>query len=341
MGKKGSSGGVGNANKAAAKAAAAKAAAAAEDAFLEAALDEAEAEYSMADAFPAELQEGATVMIHGVKARPELNELRGTIKTLLFKRGLCVVKLLTTGEIVEVKPKYLTRGAAGNFSIEEILRDQPSHGVSDAAAKAKLHYRAAKSRDAQRPKKCEECNQGDIELKACGACHAAWFCGRECQRKGWKAHKKVCEDLKDMRMLVNQDNEPGSVLTGSQLTIIPRSSIALPPSLTGYSAEVLVLYPASVFEDPALPRLVRDQEAKNPAFKASLLTSIKYFFKKERTGVGNLTVEEIGDFCSDALFAFHQGFEGIREVLGPEVNDDSNGKWALRFLSSMDAPKGK
>jgi len=30
------------------------------------------------------------------------------------------------------------------------------------------------------------------KLSVCARCHGAWYCGKECQRDAWKAHKKVC-----------------------------------------------------------------------------------------------------------------------------------------------------
>jgi len=37
---------------------------------------------------------------------------------------------------------------------------------------------------------CEVCDEK--QGKQCTKCHAAYYCGKECQRKVWKTHKKVC-----------------------------------------------------------------------------------------------------------------------------------------------------
>lgn len=45
---------------------------------------------------------------------------------------------------------------------------------------------------------CDDCGKPDspwIPLKKCAKCKRAFYCDRECQKKGWKAHKKVCASL--------------------------------------------------------------------------------------------------------------------------------------------------
>ncbi|RPA79985.1 hypothetical protein BJ508DRAFT_377369 [Ascobolus immersus RN42] len=39
---------------------------------------------------------------------------------------------------------------------------------------------------------CGSCGRPDDKLLRCGRCRAIWYCGRECQRSHWKAHKQVC-----------------------------------------------------------------------------------------------------------------------------------------------------
>ena len=43
--------------------------------------------------------------------------------------------------------------------------------------------------------KCFEC--GKPGVKRCSRCKNAWYCGRKCQVKNWKAHKKVCDLVVD------------------------------------------------------------------------------------------------------------------------------------------------
>ena len=45
---------------------------------------------------------------------------------------------------------------------------------------------------------CAGCEKSFIqtELKRCGACNVAHYCGIECQRADWPIHKRHCKDLK-------------------------------------------------------------------------------------------------------------------------------------------------
>ena len=40
---------------------------------------------------------------------------------------------------------------------------------------------------------CHYCQTGTEALKACGACKKTRYCSRECQKKDFKVHKKVCK----------------------------------------------------------------------------------------------------------------------------------------------------
>ena len=40
---------------------------------------------------------------------------------------------------------------------------------------------------------CGTC--GKAATQRCSKCKSEWYCGRECQIKGWKAHKEICEVL--------------------------------------------------------------------------------------------------------------------------------------------------
>ena len=52
------------------------------------------------------------------------------------------------------------------------------------------------------PKSCATCKRykgdggGTVKLKNCGGCGGIVYCGRECQAKGWKSHKKDCKARK-------------------------------------------------------------------------------------------------------------------------------------------------
>jgi hypothetical protein len=41
------------------------------------------------------------------------------------------------------------------------------------------------------PPKCAEC--GNAAVKRCSRCKIEWYCGRKCQVKAWKKHKKMCD----------------------------------------------------------------------------------------------------------------------------------------------------
>jgi hypothetical protein len=43
---------------------------------------------------------------------------------------------------------------------------------------------------------CAHCGSADGKLRACGACNAALFCGRDCQLAAWPAHKAACKAVK-------------------------------------------------------------------------------------------------------------------------------------------------
>ena len=44
---------------------------------------------------------------------------------------------------------------------------------------------------------CAECG-GEAD-KRCSLCAEVWYCGRECQVKGWKAHRPMCEERREER----------------------------------------------------------------------------------------------------------------------------------------------
>lgn len=46
----------------------------------------------------------------------------------------------------------------------------------------------------QKATKCAGCGkeQGEVKFKPCAKCRSAMYCGRNCQKKHWKSHKKVC-----------------------------------------------------------------------------------------------------------------------------------------------------
>ena len=40
--------------------------------------------------------------------------------------------------------------------------------------------------------RCFHCQTESTKMMCCSQCHRAWYCGRPCQKKHWKEHKKAC-----------------------------------------------------------------------------------------------------------------------------------------------------
>ena len=47
---------------------------------------------------------------------------------------------------------------------------------------------------------CSECGKGGGDLQRCSTCKQTWYCGAQCQKAGWKRHKKTCVPLKEVRL---------------------------------------------------------------------------------------------------------------------------------------------
>lgn len=78
------------------------------------------------------------------------------------------------------------------------------------------------------------------DLFACSVCLAFWYCGKACQRQGWKqVHKQSCLRMKDERIHI-----PDSCLDSSEMPEFPMNLITLPPALTGLEKKVLCVIPA-------------------------------------------------------------------------------------------------
>ena len=45
-------------------------------------------------------------------------------------------------------------------------------------------------------KLCSACGKKSDALMKCRACKCVWYCGKECQNKHWKEHKKECKLIK-------------------------------------------------------------------------------------------------------------------------------------------------
>lgn len=71
------------------------------------------------------------------------------------------------------------------------LVDEPG---SPTRAVEDLFEGAASTSARERPR-CSGCGADAVGLRACSACRVALYCGEDCQRKAWRAHKAECARL--------------------------------------------------------------------------------------------------------------------------------------------------
>ena len=72
-------------------------------------------------------------------------------------------------------------------------------------------------------------------LKMCQRCHRAWYCSKECQVNGWKAHKAQCRPRYafmpgDMATLCNLNSQPE--LNGTLVTVLGRDERVMSDDLS-------------------------------------------------------------------------------------------------------------
>jgi len=60
--------------------------------------------------------------------------------------------------------------------------------MAGASASVDLAFKTLALKEA-----CSHCGKQRESLKRCSICKKASYCGAECQRAGWKRHKKTCE----------------------------------------------------------------------------------------------------------------------------------------------------
>jgi len=62
----------------------------------------------------------------------------------------------------------------------------------------KVSKTAKKGRDEipQALRLCASCKKGTVSVQLCGGCKALAYCDKVCQKNDWKAHKKICKELK-------------------------------------------------------------------------------------------------------------------------------------------------
>ena len=92
----------------------------------------------------------------------------GTVQSVVSPQGRCSVKVNGTTETIAVKPSMLWVPDK-NSPLYNPIRGSPG---------------------------CDHCSKATIKLKVCGGCHSVGCSSVECQRSAWKAHKKVCKEIK-------------------------------------------------------------------------------------------------------------------------------------------------
>lgn len=61
-------------------------------------------------------------------------------------------------------------------------------------------------------RKCQNCGMGQTDLRLCCGCREAWFCGKECKTKSWKAgHKQECVRMRRPLLHLTYTNNRESI----------------------------------------------------------------------------------------------------------------------------------
>mmetsp|Transcript_48393 Transcript_48393/g.94565 ORF Transcript_48393/g.94565 Transcript_48393/m.94565 type:complete len:963 (-) Transcript_48393:88-2976(-) len=92
--------------------------------------------------------------------------------------------------IEELIPMDIPTDAVPPFREEEERRPLSARGIKSSGINRSCHEETGKL------KRCHACNKMEgkkNELKRCGHCNIVAYCGRECQKKDWKEHKKICK----------------------------------------------------------------------------------------------------------------------------------------------------
>uniref|UniRef100_A0A7S1B3B4 MYND-type domain-containing protein n=1 Tax=Corethron hystrix TaxID=216773 RepID=A0A7S1B3B4_9STRA len=57
-------------------------------------------------------------------------------------------------------------------------------------------------------KVCATCGVSSLNLMACSRCKEVFYCGMNCQKKGWKVHKRICKKIDKEKTDNHDDNVP-------------------------------------------------------------------------------------------------------------------------------------
>jgi len=91
--------------------------------------------------------------------------------------------------------------AAGIHAFRDLLQENGNRLDQDYVARMKRQFRPdgwnisvlRPMREDSTPECCDHCGRSGVSLKKCSRCKVAKYCGKECQGKAWKRHKKVCQ----------------------------------------------------------------------------------------------------------------------------------------------------
>merc|ERR1712129_222478 len=95
----------------------------------------------------------------------------------------------------------------GECGAEELVRTflQRTANIPPGASATRTYDRADQNRGPDKgsfaileKNKCENCHQHFLKTLLCSGCKAVRYCGKDCKKRDWKAHKKECVQLAPM-----------------------------------------------------------------------------------------------------------------------------------------------
>jgi len=100
-------------------------------------------------------------------------------------------KLPYVAELVRTRGKHFTKfghvcGARTYLLPEEVLFLVETERLAVVAPRKKGKGAAEETH------RCFHCQTESTKMMCCSQCHRAWYCGRPCQKKHWKLHKRAC-----------------------------------------------------------------------------------------------------------------------------------------------------
>merc|ERR1712060_232368 len=99
--------------------------------------------------------------------------------------------LLSTYSNVSVAAVYFSSPGYRHFMFGDVPPSKPREESSIAAPLHSPVATTATTTTTTVSRHCATCNSIGVTL-CCSRCHTAFFCNRECQRRGWQEHKRTC-----------------------------------------------------------------------------------------------------------------------------------------------------